>query len=579
MEGEKSRGIEHADMTHSTPGPRPSITIQYNGVESVANMLLRQRALRVTTALAVAVALTAGVPAVAFAGSADGDIRLSALDLSPATVDASTGSATANLTWTITDSNASASTVQGTVEIRQRAADGEFTGPAYDVPFGLTQTATGDVSANYPATAQSSSYSYTFQVPQYVAGTAAVWAVERVTASDDQSDSLDAGSATLNRFASSVTATELQDASVPKIANVSFDNADQPTYLYDVGVSPTVGYLIEVTSADAGFWHGELHLRNTAGRTLDAAFSLQYGFDGSTSCGNGPDAGVNWGASDVMCDVVVSIPAGSPAGTWTLDSVQLTDTAGAKAKYSHLGELPVQVTDDSKLQAGDFSLNPTSVNNWSSVQKIALSLTPTGATGGISTVVVDTNPGCGGSTTQSPAVSADGSLTVSISMPPIYQKQCSVTGIAVVDGAGDVAVYGSTFDGPALNLVANQIPDTSAPVALSASLSSPTTTSTQGELLSVDVSSFAGVGEMDVEVYDSTTGTSAYYQYGGVTWTTSGTLKWGINLSGVAPGTYTVAFTLIDNGGLSTAYGYAPSASSNSQPMPGGPLQFTVAAS
>lgn len=545
----------------------------------MATMLLRQRTRSVISVLALGASLTVGVPATAFAQGSSSDIRLSALDFSPATVDATSAPATANLTWTVTDSNANATTIQGTIEIRQRTTDGEFIGPAYDVPFGLTQTPTGDVSANYPATAQSSSYSYTFQVPQYTARATAIWAIERVTASDDQSDSLNLGAANLHGFATSVTATDLPDASVPAIASTSFDNAEQPTYLYDVGVSPSVGYLIEVTSADAGFWHGELRLRSTAGQTLDAAFSLQYHFDGSTSCGNGPDAGVNYGGSDVMCDVVINIPAGSHPGTWTLDSVTLTDAAGATGDYPHLNQLPVYVTADKTLRADNFSLNPTSVNNWSSLQKIALSLTPVGAVGGISTVVVETNPGCGGSSTQSPPVAADGSVTVSISMPPIYQKQCSVTGIAVVDGAGNVAVYGSTFDGPALNLVVNQIPDTTAPIALSAALGSPTTTADQGEQLSVNVSSFAGVGQMDVDVYDSSTGSSVYYEYGGVTWTTSGTLKWGINLSGVAPGTYTVAFTLIDNGGLETDYGYPASTDPNSQPMPGGPLQFTVAAS
>jgi hypothetical protein len=40
---------------------------------------------------------------------------------------------------------------------------------------------------------------------------------------------------------------------------------------------------------------------------------------------------------------------------------------------------------------------------------------------------------------------------------------------------------------------------------------------------------------------------------------------------GLAPGVYTVAFDLTDAGGLNSFYGYP-----NSQPVPGGPLTFTV---
>jgi hypothetical protein len=378
-----------------------------------------------------------------------------------------------------------------------------------------------------------------------------------------------------------VTATEAVNASVPTVGTLNFDDWTQdPKYLYDVGVSPSVGYLIEVDSADADFWHGRMHLRSTSGQKIDADFALQYniGDGGPSSCGNGPDATYNYGGQYVLCDVVVNLPIGSPAATWTLDSVELTDDTGATARYTQLGALPVHLTNDQTLQAGDFSVSPTEVDNWVDDQKVDLTLTPTGAVDGIASVTVRTSQGCTGSTTPSPEIAADGTVTVPFTMAAPYTSQCSVTGILVVDGAGDTAVYGTAYDAPALNLVVNQIPDTTAPVALSASLSSPTGSASQGETLTVDVSSIAAVDEMNVEVYDSTTNTVVYYKNGGVTKTTDGAITWGINLSGVAPGTYTVAFMLTDGDNLSTAYGFSSSQDPYSQPMPGGPLQFTVTA-
>jgi hypothetical protein len=57
--------------------------------------------------------------------------------------------------------------------------------------------------------------------------------------------------------------------------------------------------------------------------------------------------------------------------------------------------------------------------------------------------------------------------------------------------------------------------------------------------------------------------------------TLTGPIQVTINLPQLQPGTYTVAFEIMDPGNLWSAYGYPNDPSS--QPMPGGPLTLTVA--
>jgi hypothetical protein len=58
---------------------------------------------------------------------------------------------------------------------------------------------------------------------------------------------------------------------------------------------------------------------------------------------------------------------------------------------------------------------------------------------------------------------------------------------------------------------------------------------------------------------------------------TSGTVQVTVELpAGLAQGTYTVGFQLLDNGGLDSQYGYPAGLGPAAPPPPGGPLQFTV---
>jgi hypothetical protein len=85
------------------------------------------------------------------------------------------------------------------------------------------------------------------------------------------------------------------------------------------------------------------------------------------------------------------------------------------------------------------------------------------------------------------------------------------------------------------------------------------------------VAPIAPVDQLSIYAFDSS-GNEVFDQFGGVSFTSTGQFQNFFRLSEFLPaGTYTVGFTLTDEGGLSTSYG-----TPGGQPMPGGPLQFTV---
>jgi hypothetical protein len=125
-------------------------------------------------------------------------------------------------------------------------------------------------------------------------------------------------------------------------------------------------------------------------------------------------------------------------------------------------------------------------------------------------------------------------------------------------------------------LTITRVPDTTAPTATSASLTPTSLPASQTfdnpfTLTLQIVAPIAPVNQLSIYAFDSS-GNQVFEQSGGVSFTSTGQLQNFFNLSEFLPaGTYTVGFTLTDEGGLSTSYG-----TPGGQPMPGGPLQFTV---
>jgi hypothetical protein len=203
-------------------------------------------------------------------------------------------------------------------------------------------------------------------------------------------------------------------------------------------------------------------------------------------------------------------------------------------------------------------------------------MTVSGARQGISAIYVDfsSNSACLQRIT-APTLNPDGTVSVPVLMFQIASG-CKVFGIAVLDGAGDLALYGTEYGAPDPGITIARVPDTTPPVATAASLN-PTmvsaSTNPAFDTLTVDVDdAVAPVTEISATIFDAS-GNPVGGGFGGVSSTLTGPVTFSIPLSSLQPGVYTVAFQLIDAGGLASSYGYP-----NSQPVPGGPLQLTVTA-
>ncbi len=323
-------------------------------------------------------------------------------------------------------------------------------------------------------------------MPQYANAATARWVVTKVTAQDNQGDTLTLTGAGLSRFHANLAATELADSTPPTYDSLMFASVEQRPYVYDNGVNGLMTYYIEVLDAQSGFWRGSLTLQGPGGQTARGTFALTY--------------------------------------------------------------------------------SPT-----------AVSFTVAGAVDGVSAAYVDAGFNC----VQAGAAAISGD-TVSVPMT-VFQDtaSCPVAGIAVVDGAGDVALYGSEYGAPSPGVTIAQVPDTP-PVITSASVSPssvPESASAQTVTLTVNIGNvIAPVNAIVTSLYDSS---GNQVQASGGVFNPSPAVGSGPQTltftvpAALAPGTYTASIILTDIGGMESIYGPAP----GGQSMPGGPLQLTVISS
>lgn len=513
-------------------------------------------------------ALAAG-PAQAEGNEQQAGLKLKALAVEQSAVDATSGNATVTIDWTVTDGNTAATNMFGAITVQQVGTDGRLIGAPQALTFSFQPQ--WPYQANPVAgTIASADYSYAFPVPQYAAQSTARWAVVKVTAKDDQGGTLSVDRQNLTKFHPTFTATHLVDSTGPTYDGLGLA-LDQPEYLYNADASVSARYRLHITDAESGFFRGQLVLSGPESRTASGSIRLVQDTDGTLACGDD----FAFDSHDVFCTVDVTIPAGAPAGSWSVSRVTLTDASGNVSVTKGLSQDPVHVTQNSTLQASDFAISPAQYNNWNGPAPLTITMKPSGFRDGIASVTVLLD-NCGGSVTANPVIAPDGTVSVRATVPPIYTKQCTVTGIGITDGAGDSAAYGTAFHGPELNLVATQIPDTTAPVVNSASLdttSVPASTLPRNAVLTLDVTSFVGITGFSLTLFDAN-GVSVDGMSGGLSSVTSGPLKLLVPLhQGLAPGVYTVGFTLTDAGGLHTQYGYP---NDQGLPVPGGPLLITV---
>jgi hypothetical protein len=538
---------------------------------------LRAGLRRLVAALAVTISAAALTVAVAAPASADtGSISVTSLGFAKRHVDTTSDVAVVALDFTIKDTNAAAANVVGEVSVRLAGtAPGTYVGQTHEILFSHGETGYGYADW-ISGTPQESSYRYSFVVPQYANARHATWVVTAVTAQDNVGGSLSVDRAGLRRFTRSVLATTaLVDTTPPTLSWVERETVfgTQRPYVYVGGGDAEVRYGVDFSDSQTGFWRGTLTLTGPDGATIATDFASQVdnlqrrcGYSSPYDAFSGP------------CGVLVTPLAGTSAGTWRVTSLLLVDNAGNAVTITDPGGAPLVLTSNEVISASAFTVTPNPVDTWTQTANTNVGMAVHGAQQGVSEIIVDfeTIGGRCDQTSTTPTPNPDGTYSVPVR---VYQgaRQCVAKGIAVIDGAGNVAAYGYQYFGPNPGVKIVQLPNTTPPVVTSASLS-PTTVpqsrATQTSiLLTVQVTApIAPVNGYDLYVYD--TAGNEVAQQGGGTSAYNGVMQVYFGFyDPVLPGEYTVGFRISDASRLSSSYGMP-----GSPPVPGGPLTITVTA-
>jgi hypothetical protein len=493
------------------------------------------------------------------------------------TADASSGAVPVNVTWSVSDTDPGATQIVGEIVIRQKGTTPDsYIGQPYLVDYASTGSVYEGATL-VSGTATSANFSYSFAVPQYSGATTAVWTVSLLTAYENttQQESILAGSA-LAGAGNTLTATTAPSTVTPISTDVDIASLSStfPPYLY-LGTNQYLSYAVNPQDYQSGLWKGSVTVSGPGGASATGSFEElnAYGYPYGTCQGD---------IHDAMCDAVILIPAGSPSGVWSVSSVSFTNNAGQTKVYGGLNESPVTATSNEVLSASRFTATPNPVNSWKGYAAFKTSMNISGARSGVSSVQLTWQGNCYVQDAVTPTHNADGSYSVSSTMMQSnngHASTCDLAGVVIRDGAGDLALYGNTLRAPATGLTVGGVPDTTPPTATSAKLN--ITSVPQSKLSSASVYVAAAVTDPTAPVdsfrtalYDSTGTATQGGAFGGTTVYPDGTVMLDVYLpSDLAPGTYTVSFTVIDSGWLSTTYG-----GPTGKPVPGGPLQITVTA-
>ena len=525
--------------------------------------------------LAAAVAATlavaaAAAPASAAPGAASAALKLTALKFAASSVDATTGTAKVDLSWTITDAATTATAINGKVTLGvPGSTPGTFLSELVTARFSLS----GAPGVKASGTAQDSHYVYTFRVPQYAQVSPAAWQVVGMTVHDNVGNQISLTPAQLSAFDAVLSATDVVDTNSPSYQGLSIYENQAPVRPY-VYVSPRTGgfmtYQFTVQENPAGFAYGSIQVSGPSGQTITTNFSYNKS---SGQCGL-------FGGGDptlVKCGISVTYPPGTAAGTWVISQLILTSAAGNTATFSNLNAAPVTLTVNGVMHATHFRASPNPVNNWgpNEFYPVQLSMVVSGASGGVSAVYVDTQAE-GGQCTQTSSVPTVSGNTVTVPLEVDSRMSlCQITGIALVDGAGDVSLYAGEYGAPDPLLLIRQLADTTPPTATSASISPTSIPSSQTGTTPVNLTAavttvVAPVTGLEIDVYNAAGTKLLYIENNGVT-ENQGSVTGQLPLpASTPPGTYTIGFRITDAGSLSTTYG------PGGDPVPGGPLKLTV---
>lgn len=512
------------------------------------------------------------------------DLKLSALSFASPTVDATSGGASDTATWTIADANPNATEIGGEVVFREiGSTPNSYLGQPYIVDFTLGQDAYNGATFVSGDTADST-YSYQFFVPGYAASTNATWGITLVTAYDGTGEQFVSAGSDLSGFGSTLTATDVVPTSTPALDNTGVTvESENPTASGDIydGTDTGVDYRLTAQDQQSGFWRGTLTLTGPGGATLSSSFDVLW--DEGQAAGDCQNFGGRIYDLDGTCTVGVDIPADAAAGTWVVSTVTLTNNAGQTATLADLDTAPITLTSDHTLSASGFAPSAGTVDNWAQPASFTVSMNVAGAQDGVTSIqLLWTNLGNGlctsNSTTPTHGSGTTYSVPATMATANMGRSTCSLVGVVITDGAGDTALYGSDFGAPAADVTVSTEPDTTPPTVTSASLNISTIPESELGDYSYDIQAVvsdktAPVDSSSAWLYNSS-GQVVDDDGGGQSVGTGGQALIGFPVpNGLAAGTYTVGFSITDVGGLSTSYG-----TPGGNPMPGGPLTFTVTA-
>ncbi|BEL10807.1 hypothetical protein Q0Z83_089980 [Actinoplanes sichuanensis] len=527
-------------------------------------------------ALALAVAATVTAAGATAAQAATPRLSLTALAFENSTVDATSGSVVDDLTWTIKNTDPDADGLSGSVTLRMRSSiTGAYVGHETTVKFEYDRTCCN--GAEYVSgTPQESTYRYSFVVPRWADATSATWEVTNVSAVSE-GVTLSAGAGKLAGFASKVTAATSIDASGPSLDQLELEQGGYPgrPYLYVADGAKYARYSFWAQDQQSGFWKGTIKLAGPGGQSITTPFTWDYSpYSTGTNCGS-----VSGGdLYQMACNVDVTLPVGAAAGSWRVAQMVLFNNAGARSTYKNPQSTAVTVTSNAVMTASGFAIDPVEADNWRKSVDGTVSFQVAGARKGISSVLLDFDTfSCG--QRGNLAVSGD---TVSIPFV-MYDRteKCTVTGIAVIDGAGDVSLYGSRYGAPEPGLTVRRKASTTPPVVTGAALDVTSVPASEAAWTSIGLTIQAQVltapiDEITLYMYDSA-GTETQLSFGGTSQAADGSLQQWVSLpywQEILPGTYTIGFKLADEGGLSSKWGMVGDAESHD--IPGGPLSLTV---
>ncbi|MEU8073538.1 MULTISPECIES: hypothetical protein [unclassified Micromonospora] len=502
-------------------------------------------------------------------------LGLTALAFADTTVDATGDYAANKLTWTVTNSDPDADFVFGTVTMRMRSTvTGELVGHDWIARYAYQETCCSD-AVYESGTPQRSTYSFDLPVRRYSDADTALWEVTKVTIGYRGTTATVSG-VRLQAFGYQFTARTLIDSSGPSADSISLNSFLRRPYLYMGNGPATVTYDFTVQDWQSGFWKGTIRLAGPGGASITTAFTWEREeYSTGLRCGR-----VSSGQQDgvyMACAVDVALPSDTATGNWRVAALVLRNNAGGTTTYKNPTAPSVTTTTNSTLRASDFAVSPNPVDNWRDSVMTDVSMVVTDARKGLSTIQLDLVGGC--QQYGLPTTRADGRVAVRVM---VYQQteECVVEGLAVVDGAGNVALYGSMYRAPDPGLTITRVPSTNPPMARSATLDPSSVPSSEVGQSSVKLTidaevQVAPINGVGVYLYDAD-GDMVSQSFGGINQAPDGTVTTWVYLpwQGLSPGRYTVGFVLSDAARASTAWNMPDRP--DSRTLPGGPVVLTV---